>query len=792
MSAATQARVTLAAVAATLLTGLTLVPLIQGLDWFVATFIVVMLTTAVGTSVRQVTDHPVVVTAAEAAMLTITVTALFARNAAVWGVLPGPAALDTLGGLAGAGLDITRHESPPVDATRGLTLLAAGGVGIVGLLVDLIAVTLRRPAAAGIPLLSIYCVPASVLSGGLPWGYFLLCGAGYLLLVGADAGDRIRGWGRILSGWGGSRRPDLGGPLSGARRIAVACLGIAVVAPAMVPGLGERFLDRGGGSGPGSGGGTTISVVNPILNLRTDLQARSTQTVIRYTTDVPNPQPLRIVTDDQFTGTLWQPSTGTLHRSQQVQSGLPSPPGLGPDVPTTEHRSQISIGNLAQTYLPLPYPSTRVDVEGRWLWDEKTLNVVGDGITTRKLTYTATYLVVNPTPAQLSSAPPPPADVGQLYTTMPRGLPTSIARTARKVAGTGNSYDRAVKLQSWFRHGGGFTYSEQAPGNGRQDSGQQAIVDFLQERRGYCVHFASTMAVMARTLGIPARVAVGFLPGTAVDAHTYEISLREAHAWPELYFEGIGWVRFEPTPATRSGSPPAWTLPQAPAQPDPGSSAGANGAPSTQPSARPRPDQPDPTTGATDSGPGPLQVLRSVPWRAVGIVALVLLALAAPRAATAVARRLRWRRAATPAQQVEAAWEDLRLALQDLGVGWAGWWTPRALQLRLTGERDLAPDRQAAMARLVTDLERARYAPPGSPVRPATHLRDDVRAVVAAVAASVPASARHRAQLFPASGMALLAGLVRRVDAAADQAGRRASAVGAQVRRSIGAGSRQD
>src|SRR5689334_403525 len=64
--------------------------------------------------------------------------------------------------------------------------------------------------------------------------------------------------------------------------------------------------------------------------------------------------------------------------------------------------------------------------------------------------------------------------------------------------------------------------------------------------------------MMARTLDIPARVAVGFLPGESDRNGSFVVSGQRTHAWPELFFEGYGWVRFEPTPATQTGTPPRW------------------------------------------------------------------------------------------------------------------------------------------------------------------------------------------------------------------------------------------
>jgi transglutaminase-like putative cysteine protease len=796
VTAATEARVTLAAFAATMLAALTLTPLIEGVGWLAKSLVVVGLTVAVGASMRRVTGQPLLVTVAEVAMLSITMTALFAGEAAFWRVLPGPEAISSLRDLFAEGLQVTRHDTPPVNAAQGLLLLASGGIGIVGLLVDLIAVTLRRPAAAGLPLLAVYCVPAAALPGGLHWMYFLLCGAGYLVLVGADAGDRVRTWGRVLSSSGGrsggrsggDSGSGLGGPLSGVRQVAAASLVIAAVVPTLVPGLGERILGRGNGSGSGQGIGTTINVVNPILNLRSDLLANSDKPVIRYTTDEISPQPLRIVTDDQFSGTIWQPSTGSLARAHDVRTGLPDPPGLSSVVPRKKHRARIEIGALAQTYLPLPYPTIEVDdIRGRWLWDARTLNVVGEGTTTRNLGYTATYLVVTPTPEQLAAAVEPPAAVVARYATLPKTLPPSIAQNARAVAGNGSPFDQAAKLQTWFRDSGGFTYSEKGTGDGRGDSGQDAVAAFLESRTGYCVHFASAMAVMARTLGIPARVAVGFLPGTPVEQHTYTIRLSDAHAWPELFFKDVGWVRFEPTPGTRTGAPPTWTLLPSATDPEPGTSTLPSAAPSANQPAGTLPDDPvDAAADTVSSGSSPWQWLHSIPWRVLAIVALVVLALAAPRLAADLTRRRRWRLATTPVQQAEAAWEALRLSLQDLGIDWAASWTPRALQLRLVRERGLDPAQEAAMARLVGDLERARYAPPGAPTRSVDALHRDIHAVVAGVRTAVAAGTRRRAAFFPASGLASIVGVARNVDAATNAASRqaaaRASSLGSRLR----------
>ena len=93
-----------------------------------------------------------------------------------------------------------------------------------------------------------------------------------------------------------------------------------------------------------------------------------------------------------------------------------------------------------------------------------------------------------------------------------------------------------------------------------QDERPDAITLFLRTKVGYCVQFATAMVMMAREAGIPARMAIGFLPGTA-DRGTYTVRASDAHAWPELYFEGIGWLRFEPTPSgTQNTVAPPYSL----------------------------------------------------------------------------------------------------------------------------------------------------------------------------------------------------------------------------------------
>ncbi|GLY18586.1 transglutaminase [Kineosporia sp. NBRC 101677] len=753
-------RMAVTAAAASLVAALTLAPLIKGTTWLFAAAIMVLTVMVTGIVARQLARGwwPAVV-GLQAITLFLAIVVLFARGELV----DPPGAVRLLSDMLQAGMQVTQSQSPPVDAERGIVLLVAGGAGLVALAVDILATSFRQPALAGLPLLAMYCVPAALLDDGLPWYLFLVAAAGFLLLLSADAGDRVRSWGRVLASAGQRSAARSGGDTGlarGGRRVGLAAVAMAVALPAVVPGLDNQLLG-GSGDGDGGSGGTVITRINPILDMRRDLNDPVDTQLLQYSTTVLNPEPLRIVTDDQYDGRTWRPSNKDIPRANNINNGMPDAPGLTSGVATTEEESRIRIFRLRETYLPLPYPTRQVSgLDGEWLFDKETLNVIGNEVDTTQAEYTAKFLSVSPTSEQLAGAPEPPKDIVDRYTDLPDDIPQVVEDTAREVAGNGTQYEQAVRLQDYFFRDGGFRYDTRAPQSEDGDGSASAIVDFLDQKVGYCVHYASTMAVMARQLGIPARVAVGFLPGSVQTENTRIISSRDAHAWPELYFEGVGWVRFEPTP--RSGqAPPSWTIPQeedddsttsedtstttAPETDDEGASSSSEAA---------VPDEQEVAAGAQQSDG------FSVPWQPIVALLVVLLALASPRAASSLATRKRWRRAGTPPALAAAAWDDLRLGLSDLGVRWAASWTPRAVRQRLNDDYQLSPEQAEALDRLVEELEDAFYAPPSdAPGRPAAERKKDVALIVGAVAVQKSSQTRWRARLWPASGVSALAAL---------------------------------
>ena len=118
-----------------------------------------------------------------------------------------------------------------------------------------------------------------------------------------------------------------------------------------------------------------------------------------------------------------------------------------------------------------------------------------------------------------------------------------------RAAGAKTPFQEAVALQDWLA-AGSFTYTLKAP----SVVSAAGLAQFLEvTKKGYCQQFSYAMAVLARLLGIPSRVAYGFTAGAPTATRTYTVTTHDAHAWPELFFQGYGWLRFEPTPSGPAG-----------------------------------------------------------------------------------------------------------------------------------------------------------------------------------------------------------------------------------------------
>ncbi len=741
-----QARLTAAAALATLLAATCLHGTYDTGGWFVATAAAVLAVAGAAGAARHLALPRGAAPLAGAAGLLLLLVVGFASAQALLGVLPTPSALGALRDLGEEGGRLVGEYAAPVPTVRPLVLLGAAGVGLVALVVDTLAVTLRRPALAGLALASLGVVPALVTPEGVGWLPFSLGAAGWLALLLLDSRERVTRWGRQVGGTSSSAYASAGPLAVLGRRVGVASLAAAVAVPALLPGLADGVLDGSGpGRGDGSGdGGSTVDVSNPLIDLGRDLNRPTDRQVLRYTTDDETPGYLRLVVLDDFTGRTWAPTELQVDDDQTVQRGLTRPVGLGGAVATDPVRTEVEVLDLRTRWLPLPYPAQQVDVQGHWLWDEETFNVFSTDTTTQRLDYAVRGLDVVPTAEQLRSADAPRGL--DRFLELPDDVPDSVLEAARlRTRDAETPYDQALALQEWFRDTSVFTYDEEAP----DGNGLDALDAFLRDRRGFCVHYASAMAVMARSLGIPARVAVGFTPGQREEGETWAVGTHDAHAWPELYFEGVGWVAFEPTPAQRPGCAPEWARPAAPPGGPrrgalPSTPAPTAAVPGSQGSAD---RSVDPLAGedlaAGGGGSGP-----DVPWRGLGAVALAVLAVLSPALARSAVRRRRWAGARTPGDRVATAWSELLDTALDHGAALPPAATPRRVAEDLVRQGELGPEPAAAVTRLARSAERLHYA---RAVGEVGDLRADVQSVEAALAARAGRYGRLRARFLPAS-----------------------------------------
>ena len=261
--------------------------------------------------------------------------------------------------------------------------------------------------------------------------------------------------------------------------------------------------------------------------------------------------------------------------------------------------------------------------------------------------------------------------------------------------------------------------------------------------------------MLARLVGIPSRIAVGYTGGTPGAARRWQVTTADAHAWPELYFPGEGWLRFEPTPSgTREQGTAAVPVYAGGSSGSSGSvqNLNPNGGPSSPAFTAPSGKRtigtnrllPQGATGSASSA----RARSSGLGYAIGIPIGIFLLLTWPALTRLGTRRRRWLTASGDAGTAHAAWRELTDDLADFGLPGTPGETPRAVARRVTADARLDPESARAVVRIVTAEERARYAPAA---QPGAGLKADVAQVRRAIAGSVSRRDRVRARLLPAS-----------------------------------------
>ena len=599
--------------------------------------------------------------------------------------------------------------SAPAPTAAGFVLAAAAAAWVVAWTSDALAFRAGAPVEALAPATGLFLfgsVLAEDLHRLLTATAFVGAALLFVLVERTTRPERRARWIRADGGRGARSTMRLG------LGLATAALVVGAVLAPVLPGSDSAAivdLDPDGG-----GGGDRVTL-SPLVDIRSRLVDQADVEVFTVRSDQRSYW--RLTALDEFDGTIWS-SRGTY---ESASGSLAPPPGTDDTLAAGTTTQEFTIGALSAIWLPAAYRpvEVRADVDVRHEPDTATLTVDTDVDNSDALTYQVDSAIPSVEAAQLADATGPDAEFDDRYTSLPGGFPRYARRIAREAtAGASGDYEVARALQDFFRDE--FEYSlEVPPGHGALD-----IASFLNPdngRVGYCEQFSGAYASMARSLGLPARVAVGFTPGTADadDPGVFRVRGEHAHAWPEVYFDGVGWVGFEPTPGR--GAPGAEEHTGVPEQQAAPGEADAVVTPTTTvtpsttaPAPAPAGALPDPVDPPESTSNDDVGLLRRGPLRLLALaLALPLLGLVVLWTVARVRRAVRDRQHQhDPRARAGDVWEDAVRSLRAVGLRPDPAETPREFANRAAAATGLDASGPERLADLVTE---ARYAaaPPG-------------------------------------------------------------------------------
>ncbi|NYH78014.1 hypothetical protein FHR84_001336 [Actinopolyspora biskrensis] len=685
---------TAVAVVSVLLTSTTFSAVLADWRWFPSATLTAVAVAGTGAAARMTRARSWALPA-QLVVLVVMLTALFGQNALL-GALPGPATIDRLWSLLGTAIGVVRTGVPPVPADSAMRCLVALGLGLVTFFVDRIVVAHRAPAVAGLVLLCMLAVPASLADLLLPWWTFLGSAVGFAALL-------------LLGRPGHVRRTAY------TSAAAPALLPVTVVSTAAVIALlaGTAFTGVGTqGRLPGTdqespGPGTGEIGLRPFTSLRGQLSRDDVVELFRVE-GLPRDAYLRAMTLRRFDPNQGWKLDG-LSRGVAMDGQLPMPPGVERSGAGTA-RVRIDPVGYRDAWLPMFGVPAEVSGTGAgWRYDPASGTAF-----TRETPDTDSYteLAAFPDPSEQELRRASGEDsVSPAYSST-AGISPRVRELARRITSEQhNRFDKAVALNRYFTDpSNGFTYDlRTAPA-----SSENALTDFLfRGKRGYCEQFASAMAVLLRSVGIPSRVAVGFTPGER-EGNQRVITTEDAHAWVEAFFPGQGWITFDPTPLSDDrASTPSYLESEDHRQTGGNDSATSGAEPETSPSEGAETTRPD------ESG-NPPSVSRDDrtpvgPWLLPPTAVLLLVAGAtAPALIRNTRRRNRLSRVAAGAPEAtRLAWRELLDEFTDRGTGPIPSESPRGTSERLIRQYGLDEDSARAVRRLTAEIERALYAPQG-------------------------------------------------------------------------------
>ena len=436
--------------------------------------------------------------------------------------------------------DRASAEVAPAPPFASLTLASVIAVWAAASASHALAIRSRSAVLPLLPPAALLAFAGVVTDQGPRPGYVAAFLAVAFAVLFGGAVLRLRSWGPTLGG-----RAGAGEGARWARWLGVAALGAALVVPGVLPGLeggAVLELDRP----------AARVMISPIVDIRPSLLQRPAANLFTVQTDVS--AYWRLVSLDRFNGRVWTPSDPSAQNGEVVRAPIDVLSGA-PPAEAMRIEQMIEIGELSSPWLPAAYRPETVAMDGlEARWDPVADILATDTEPEPGFRYRVVSTVPEPSPERLDGLDPADLAGGSRRTALPPSTPTRIYQIAGELTGDARTpFQQLLAIQEHLR---GFTYDERAPaGHGIDD-----LLFFLERsQRGYCEQFAGTMAVLARALGYPARVAVGFTTGEPDQTGRYTVTTGEVHAWPEILFPEYGWIAFEPTPTRSNPTAPYLT-----------------------------------------------------------------------------------------------------------------------------------------------------------------------------------------------------------------------------------------
>lgn len=697
-------------------------------DWsFLRPVLVVALVSHLVSALTRRWRRPLPVAAVISAAAAAVTLAVVLYPGTTWLGLPTRTTWDVAGADLRDAWSVFGDVRAPTEPLPGFVLTAALACWIVAFLADWAAFRIRSAAEALAPSALLFGFSAMLARGPyreLAVTVYLLAVLAFLLVSQLARREERAPW--LVGARRRGRRAILAGGLV---TLAVTVVAGLVAGPAL-PGAEEEqgLVDWRdiGDSDP------TRVTISPLVDIRSRLV--ELEAVEVFTVAAPRPEYWRLTSLESFDGTVWGASADF----------EPAAPLLDSDLPTgtvTELLPQtFDVVALDTLWAPAAYEPQRLNAASTDSLEydpgSATLVVTRALSSSDGLRYQVDSAVPRRDVAAISAAAvPEPSGFGP-YLELPSDFSPALRDLAFELtSGEASAYGKALALQEYFRTG--FEYTLDVDGGHSVDRMEQFV---FEVRAGYCEQFAGTYAALARSIGLPARVAVGFTPGDLDPASgLYRVRGEHAHAWPEVYLDGIGWLRFEPTPgrgapgdevytghaAEQSGGLVDVRSPDTPEEAAPAISE------TTLPPRPPVPleTEPEPVAGTDGAG-------GSSPWP--GRLAIAALAVAIPAVLLAGVTWLQrwWRRrqAVTVDEQVEVAWREAWEATALLGLVPGDGETPIEFAARTRGR--LGPGDEA-LARLATLTVRTCYAADEPGAAAAGEARE--------LSGQVAVHARHRA-----------------------------------------------